>query len=429
MPDAPQARPTPPVRSGDANRSTLAGDDNRIVAGGASLTWRALPALDLPSPVAVLAASGADALAAARQHAVAGIELVLSTPSRVDPALRDELADAGFAVALLDGDEVTVLDKGQHRAPEPGRLWLLTSGSTGRPKRVGHTLASLTTVRGPQERRTWLCPYSPGTYAWWQVVTLSLTQPGQDLVVIEPSELDRWPQIATEHGVTAASGTPTFWRQAIHRDGRALAQVPLRQVTLGGEPVDQAILDQLRAIFPDARISWIYASSEVGASIVVHDGQAGFPQEWLDRAAPDRPTISVSGDELVITSPYHGDGLAGAVRTGDRVEIVDGRVHIVGRLNSDEINVGGSKVSAGLVRHVLTAHPAVAWARVGARKAPLVGRIVAAEVVLVPGADPTDADEAALVQWCSERLPDYGVPRRIRYLDEIPFKETLKSDV
>jgi acyl-coenzyme A synthetase/AMP-(fatty) acid ligase len=128
----------------------------------------------------------------------------------------------------------------------------------------------------------------------------------------------------------------------------------------------------------------------------------------------------------VITSPYHGAGLTGAVRTGDRVEVIDGRVHIVGRLNSDEINVGGSKVSAGLVRSVLTSHPKVAWARVTSRKAPIVGRMVAAEVVLAPGAD---LDEAALVQWSGERLPDYGVPRRIRFLDEIPVKETLKSDV
>jgi acyl-coenzyme A synthetase/AMP-(fatty) acid ligase len=416
-----------PDRSPQA--SGLAGDDNHIVASGRELTWRELPAADLPSPAAVLAVSGLDALAAARQHAAQGTELVLSTPSRVDPQLRDELADAGFTVVTLDDGEITVVDKGRQRAPEPERLWLLTSGSTGRPKRVGHTLDSLTTVRAAQEPRTWLCPYAPGTYAWWQVVTLSLTQPGQDLVVIEPGELDVWPRIAGEHGVTAASGTPTFWRQAIHRDGQALARVPLRQITLGGEPVDQAILDQLRQIFPDARISWIYASSEVGASIVVHDGRAGFPQEWLDRAAPDRPTISVDGDELVIRSPYHGVGLAGAVRTGDRVEIVDGRVHIVGRLNSDEINVGGSKISAGLVRHALTAHPQVAWARVTSRKAPIVGRMVVAEVVLGPTADRANLDETALVKWCSERLPDYGVPRRIRFLDEIPVKETLKSDV
>ncbi|MCU7729748.1 AMP-binding protein [Actinoplanes sp. KI2] len=419
----------PGVPERPARVAGLAGDGNRIVASGRQLTWRELRTADLPSPVAVLAATGLDALAAARQHAVQGTELVLSTPSRVDSELRDELADAGFTVVRLDDGDVTVVEKGRQRAADPERLWLLTSGSTGRPKRVGHTLDSLTTVRGTQEPRTWLCPYSPGTYAWWQVVTLSLTQPGQDLVVIEPSELDIWAQIASEHGVTAASGTPTFWRQAIHRDGEALARVPLRQITLGGEPVDQAILDQLRQIFPAARISWIYASSELGASIVVHDGRAGFPQEWLDRSAPDRPSISVDGDELVIRSPYHGVGLTGAVRTGDRVEIIDGRVHIVGRLNSDEINVGGSKISAGLVRHVLTSHPQVAWARVTSRKAPIVGRMVAAEVVLAPAADRAEVDETALVKWCGDRLPDYGVPRRIRFLEEIPVKETLKSDV
>ena len=58
------------------------------------------------------------------------------------------------------------------REPEAGRLWLLTSGSTGRPKRIGHTLQSLTTVSAKLPPRRWLCPYSPGTYAWWQVVTL-----------------------------------------------------------------------------------------------------------------------------------------------------------------------------------------------------------------------------------------------------------------
>ena len=331
---------------------------------------------------------------------------------------------------MASGDDSTVKSAKLKRVEESGRVWLLTSGSTGRPKRIGHTLESLTTVHGKQPERTWLCPYSPGTYAWWQVITISLTLADQHLVVIEPSELETWPVIAAEHGVTAASGTPTFWRQTLYRDTEALAKVPLEQITLGGEPVDQAILDRLREVFPQARISWIYASSEVGASIVVHDGKAGFPKAWLDRdpeSASDRPLLSVDGDELVITSPHHGAGLDGPVRTGDRVEIVDDRVLITGRLDSDEINVGGSKVSAGLVRNVLTAHPAVVWARVFARKAPIVGRMVAAEVVLDSEMGPTtDAD---LVRWCTSRLPDYGVPRRIRFLAEIPAKETLKSDV
>ncbi|MFV2103425.1 AMP-binding protein [Micromonospora sp. LOL_024] len=417
-----------------------AGADNRIVVDGATLTWRDLPELNLSGPAAVLAHSARHALAAAHHHAVHDTELLVSTASRVDSGLRDELRAAGFTVAEFGADAAGRAVATRPRPAEPGRLWLLTSGSTGRPKRVGHTLESLTTVRGHQPGRTWLCPYAPGTYAWWQVVTLSLTQAGQHLVVVEPDQLDDWPALAATHGVDAASGTPTFWRRALHRDPAGLARVPLRQLTLGGEPVDQAILDRLRESFPAARISWIYASSEVGAAIVVHDGQAGFPVWWLDRAAPGRPTIGVRDGELVVTSPYHGVGLAGPVRTGDRAQIIGDRVLITGRLDSDEINVGGSKVSAGGVRDVLTAHPQVAWARVTGRRAPLLGHMVVAEVVPVPAdtppvggtesAPPTSGpDEAALVRWCADRLPEYAVPRRIRLLTEIPVKETLKSDV
>lgn len=411
--------------------TALIGDDNTVVAGGRTATWRTLHKLpQLPSPAAVLVDNGADALAAVRHHAVHGTELLVATTSRVDLSMREELGESGFAIVIAKGDEHSVEPAKLKRVEESGRAWLLTSGSTGRPSRIGHTLESLTTVTNQQQPRTWLLPYSPGTYAWWQVVTISLTQADQGLVVVEPSELETWPLIAAEHGVTAASGTPTFWRQTIYRDTEALAKVPLEQITLGGEPVDQTILDRLREIFPQARISWIYASSEVGASIVVHDGKAGFPQAWLDRGPdPDseRPILAVDNEELVITSPHHGAGMDGAVRTGDRVEFVGDRVLITGRLDSDEINVGGSKVSGGLIRNVLMAHPGVAWARVFARKAPLVGRMVAAEVVPNPDLGPiTDAD---LVQWCSNRLPDYGVPRRIKFLAEIPQKETLKSDV
>lgn len=402
--------------------------DNRLtdVRTGTTTTWGELPDLEIPAPAAVVVASSYDALPAVRAHAVAGAELLVVAAGRMEPSLRTELREAGFAILDPSGD---VEPPAVARDAEDGRLWLLTSGSTGRPKRIGHTLSSLTTVSGEMAPRTWLCPYSPGTYAWWQVVTLGLGSPGQDLVVVDPSDLDSWVEAGIRYGVSAASGTPTFWRQTMMAHKDKLAEVPLRQISLGGEPVDQAVLDQLRAFFPEARISWIYASSEVGASIVVHDGRAGFPVEWLGRAAEGRPLIDVDGDELVISSPHHGEGLEGAVRTGDAVVIEDGRVLITGRLNSDEINVGGAKVSAGVVRAVLQSHPEVAWAHVRGRKSPLVGSLVVADVVLRSGA--TDAPEvvADLTRWSTDRLPEYGVPRRIKLLEEIPAKETLKSDV
>jgi acyl-coenzyme A synthetase/AMP-(fatty) acid ligase len=392
---------------------------------GASATWAELSVPDLPAPAAVVVESSFEALPAVRAHVETGAELLVVAAGRTEETLRAELVEAGFNI--VEGEHVSPSDG--PRDPDDGRLWLLTSGSTGRPKRIGHTLSSLTTVSGGLPPRRWLCPYSPGTYAWWQVVTLGLGSPGQDLVVVDPADLGDWVSVAVEQRVTAASGTPTFWRQTVMTQGHELAEVPLEQISLGGEPVDQAVLDQLHTIFPGARISWIYASSEVGASVVVHDGRAGFPVEWLDREVPARPRLSVVGEELVIASPYHGKGLAGAVHTGDRVVIEAGRVLITGRLDRDEINVGGAKVSAGMVRSILQSHPDVAWAQVRGRRAPLVGTVVVADVVLTSGQTNDPETLTALTRWCQEKLPEYGVPRRIKLLDAIPAKETLKSDV
>ncbi|MFE7227955.1 AMP-binding protein [Nocardioides sp. NPDC057577] len=404
--------------------------DNLVVDArtGRRATWGELGrhADPRPAPTARVVEHSVDAL-----PAVAGLkdggELLVVAAGRLDEALSAELRGAGFDLAA--GDDVQ--EATSPRAAEDGRVWLLTSGSTGRPKRVGHTLASLSTVTGELAPRTWLCPYSPGTYAWWQVITLGLGVPGQDLVLVDPADLDDWVTPALEHGVTAVSGTPTFWRRTLMRHGAELRKLALEQVTLGGEPVDQAVLSQLSEVFPDARVSWIYASSEVGASIVVHDGRAGFPAEWLDRDLPGRPRLSVVDGELVITSPHHGTDasgaeMAGAVRTGDAARVEDGRVLVTGRLDRDELNVGGSKVSAGAVRDLLQSHPAIAWAAVRGRKAPLVGTMVVADVVAGQDSGVTADD---LTRWAAERLPEYAVPRRIKMLDEIPAKETLKSDV
>ncbi len=403
-----------------AGAGGLAGAANRIITRGFDGRWDELEPMQLPAAAAVVVGDNHDAARAVWAAATGDLEVLVASRSRLTPELADGLRGSGLSVV----DGVTVDGPTTSRDATPGRVWLLTSGSTGRPKQVAHTLASLTTVAGDQPRRTWLCPYAHGAYAWWQVVTLSIAHPGQDVLFIEPDELDTWPARALEVGVTAASGTPTFWRQALYRDPDSVAALPLEQVTLGGEPVDQAILTRLTEMFPSARVSWIYASSEAGATIAVHDGRAGFPQEWLGREMEGRATLTIDDGELLIASPKRGEGIDRVLRTGDRVEIVDGRVLITGRLASDEINVGGAKASASAVRDVLQAHPAVAWASVRGRKAPIVGSMVTADVVLSG-----EATTAELTAWCSERLPDYSVPRRVRFLDQIPIKETLKSDV
>lgn len=396
------------------------GRSNRITSRGETTTWDDLTDPGLSPVSAFLTDAQLDALAAVWHGVLGSTELLIATPRRVDEGMRRELSSHGFTIHEADRTQAAEA----LREPVPGRLWLTTSGTTGRPKRVAHDLASLTTVTGGQPSRTWLLPYSPGTYAWWQLVTLSLAHPDQHLVTIDPFELESWPMIAQEGGVTAVSATPTFWRQALWQDREAVSCLDLKQVTLGGEPVDQSILDQLREAFPQARVSWIYASTEAGASIAVHDGQAGFPAAWLDRDVPGRPRLRVQADELLIESPHHGHGLDGLLRTGDRVELRDNRVLITGRLASDEINVGGSKIAASQVARVLLEHPGVAWTSVQGRRAPIVGTIVTAHVVVTRVVSASD-----LTSWCATRLPDYAVPRRLTFLEKIPLKESLKSDV
>jgi acyl-coenzyme A synthetase/AMP-(fatty) acid ligase len=61
------------------------------------------------------------------------------------------------------------------------------------------------------------------------------------------------------------------------------------------------------------------------------------------------------------------------------------------------------------------------------RRSPLVGSLVVADVVLAEGVEKGPELLAELTRWCSARLPEYGVPRRITVLDEIDSTETGKS--
>lgn len=389
---------------------------NRLISGDFNGLWREFRPVGLPPErCALVATDHVTALAAVWEHHLRGdTELLIVPASRFDDRCAVELEEAGFAVAGRSCDSA---------APAtPGRTWVSTSGSSGRPKRVAHTLAGLTTVRQPQEPRRWLLPFTPGSYAWWQLVTLSMTVPGQDLVTVEPHQLHQWVDLAVAEQVTAVSATPTFWRRALLHDRQKLAALPLKQITLGGEPVEQRLLDDLARCFPDARVTWIFASTETGAAFAVHDGQAGFPASWLDKEASGRPLLRVREGELFVRSPYQGVDLAGFVRTGDRAEIRDGRVHITGRLAHDQLNVGGAKVAASDVREVLIGHPAVVWARVYSRRAPVVGELVAAEV-----ATTTPADAAELRTWCAAQLPEFAVPRFISFVDDLSLNGSLKS--
>src|SRR3569833_3199776 len=59
------------------------------------------------------------------------------------------------------------------------------------------------------------------------------------------------------------------------------ARIAPGYVRLSGEIADQAVLDGLKAAFPNSSVGHAYASTEAGVGFAVNDGLEGFPANYL----------------------------------------------------------------------------------------------------------------------------------------------------
>jgi acyl-coenzyme A synthetase/AMP-(fatty) acid ligase len=317
---------------------------------------------------------------------------------------------------------------------------LLTSGTTGTPKLVVHTLASL---GGALPRRSatgarpvWSTFYDIRRYGGLQIY-LRAVLGGASLVLSSPGEsiLDFFTR-AAKAGVTHISGTPSHWRRAL-MSGATSALAPA-YVRLSGEIVDQTVLDNLKAAFPNASIGHAFASTEAGVAFDVNDGLAGFPADYVSAARAGVEMRVKDGTLRIrsrrIATRYLGEAVAplededGYVDTGDLVELRDGRYYFQGR-KTGVINVGGLKVHPEEVESVLNADPRVRMSLVRARRNPILGAVVVAEVVLAgghatasnaanSGAD-TDSLKTELLEACRRALASHKVPASVRFVPSL----------
>jgi len=216
--------------------------------------------------------------------------------------------------------------------------------------------------------------------------------------------------------------------------GEAAALKP-RYVRLSGEVADQAVLDNLRAVYPNALIAHAFASTEAGVAFEVNDGLAGFPQEFLDDPSAEIG-LKVVDQTLRIRSGrtaarYLGSAPEalvsddGYVDTGDMVELVGGRYYFRGRMGG-VINVGGLKVYPEEIESVLNADPRVRMSLVRARRSPITGAVVVADVVLANPASPAASDAPEVVRddllaACRRVLAAHKVPAVMRFVPALEF--------
>lgn len=310
---------------------------------------------------------------------------------------------------------------------------LTTSGTTGLPKLIPHTLNSLTrsVARGKLAKEPrWGLLYDPTRFAGLQVVLQALIGGGVLLVPDTHAPLSTQISDLKAARCTHLSATPTLWRRLLMAPG--FSDLDLKQITLGGEIVDQQVLDTLKAAQPNARVTHIYASTEAGVGFAVTDGQAGFPAHLLNAATGMsmkivndvlwlRPSTKAQRSLVDVDVEIDSDGF---IRSGDRIKLLDDRAHFLGRDNGT-INVGGVKIHPEMVEQAVMSVDGVQLAKISAKKSTIAGALVVADVMADSGID-TKSLKSAIQSHCKATLEREAVPAIIRFVDSLTLNAAGK---
>lgn len=357
----------------------------RLITGGREWTWADIMARAATLPSGALCAHGHDLVHLAASLVGAWRQAV--------------------PLALLRGG-LPPPDLGDVR----GRVLLLeTSGTTGTPKRIirpfDAILGGIDIPRGGNAAR-WLLAYDACGFAGLQVLLTAMAG-GGTLLAAPDTEAAALVRLAAQEQATHISATPSFWRLLL----LSSTTPPLARITLGGEAVDQPLLDALAARFPGVPIRCIYASTELGRLFSVADGREGFPASWLSNS-PGGYSFRIENDTLHVLRDGRWQD------TGDLVEVIGDRVLFRGR-NDMVVNVGGSKVNPVLAERRILRLPAVINALVYGIPNPITGAILAADIV-APTWTGTDTWRVLVAQAVAD-LPTPARPRRLRLLETLPL--------
>lgn len=330
---------------------------------------------------------------------------------------RDLAAPLVDWIAIDDSLSVAADAEGGTRSePEsfPPPVIVATSGTSGPPKLVDHAWDSVLAAARLSEHWQglgWLLVHDPARWAGIQVWAQAILSGGWLVVPESREDPDVVARALVDESVAVLPGTPTLMRRLLtSADRSVLVRGQVDRITLGGEAADATLLADVRGFYPLAKITQVYATTELGEVFRVTDGQPGFPATWVGRALPGGVRLSVRRDgELVVQLSRD----TAEVLTGDMVERRGTRYEFIGR-RSDVVVVGGVRVRPRRVEEIIRAVPGVAEARVWGLPSAITGEMVAAEMVTadpLPEGSTVDTVRAAALAACREQLDPAAVPR------------------
>ena len=339
---------------------------------------------------------------------------------------------------------------------------IYTSGSTGEPKGVmashANMLAATSSINESLDTRENdvilnVLPLAHG-YGMFQV--LQAFQVGAR-VILEPGFAfpARIVDLLHKERVTVLPGVPTFFALLLRHPklfNKPLAD--LRYITNAAAALPTPHIQQLRQVFPNARIVSMYGQTEALPRI------AFLPSEQLDRR-PDSVGIGIPNTEVFLVDEtgqrvppgqtgelvVRGSNIArgywqapalsadkfrsGAIPgetvlyTGDLFRMdEEGFLYFVAR-RDDIINTRGEKVSPREVENIVCRMAGVAEAAAVGVQDEIFGQAVLLVVAAQPGVTLT---EQAVRAFCAQTLDDYMQPKYVDLVAELPRNDNGKVD-
>lgn len=356
------------------------------------------------------------------------------------------ILDADFSVAELESLEVTVdqINKAQYFQPnlkdklrnfseilqllesinEKVFTQIFTSGTTGKPKKVSQSLLNLTRAVKKDvalHSNVWGFAYNPSHFAGLQVFFQALYNQNY-IVYIFNSDYKLVEKDLLENDVTHLSCTPTYLKMLIPNIVEPIESV--LNITSGGEKFDSRVSNNLKTLFPNAKIKNVYASTEAGSLLRANGELFTIPEKY-------QKLIRIEGEELLINKELLGNSESFELfedwyKTGDIVEFKDD-LKVEFRFKnrkSEMINVGGYKVNPEEIKTIIQNVEGVKDVIVFGRKNSIMGNII--ETNIIKDASFSDSDIKSAIKKEVESIQEFKRPRIVKFVENFELTRTGK---
>jgi acyl-CoA synthetase (AMP-forming)/AMP-acid ligase II len=392
--------------------------------------------------VAVRLGNGVEWVLAFFGTLLAGAVAVPVNTRFTDPEAQYVIDDSGAAFTFSTGESLpdgpAYVEDGLSRDDLAAIFY--TSGTTGFPKGAMTSHANFLTNSENARRVAGLPSWDPALRNLISVPLFHVTgcnsqllptlECGAAAVIMPVFEVGRFLRAIPEQRIAVVTSVPAIYWLAISQPGFPDCDVSgVRYVSYGGAPIAPALVHQIMAAFPNARVGNGFGLSETSSISTflpheyadTHADSVGFPAPVVDLALDDVDPRTGVGELLIrggqVVQGYWGKPEAtaetfrdGWLHTGDLARIDDdGFTYIVDRVK-DMINRGGENVYCVEVENALTAAPGVFEVSVVGVPDQMMGEKVGA--IIVPKPDGS-FDLDSFLGYARERLAAFKVPQYV----------------